>query len=127
MESYMQMLTNCAKKAAVEAAKMGTADKNRGLLAVADELIAQQEMILEENTKDLDAAKEKGIKQSLIDRLALSEKRIADMAEGLRQIAALDDPVGEILYMKTRPTGFGSDRRECPWVWWGLFMSPAPM
>ena len=105
MESYMQMLTNCAKKASVEAAKMGTADKNRGLLAVADELIAQQEMILEENTKDLDAAKEKGIKQSLIDRLALSEKRIADMAEGLRQIAALDDPVGEILYMKTRPNG----------------------
>ena len=80
MESYMQMLTNCAKKAAVEAARLGTADKNRGLLAVADELIAQQDMILEENTKDLEAAKEKGVKQSLVDRLALSEKRIADMA-----------------------------------------------
>ena len=105
MESYMQMLTNCAKKAAVEAARLGTADKNRGLLAVADELIAQQDMILEENTKDLEAAKEKGVKQSLVDRLALSEKRIADMAEGLRQIAALDDPVGEVLYMKTRPNG----------------------
>ena len=51
MESYMQMLTDCAKKAAVEAAKMGTADKNRGLLAVADELTAQQDMILEENAK----------------------------------------------------------------------------
>ena len=114
MESYMQMLTNCAKKAAVEAAKMGTADKNRGLLAVADELIAQQEMILEENTKDLDAAKEKGIKQSLIDRLALSEKRIADMAEGLRQIAALDDPVGEILYMKTRPNGLRIGQKRVP-------------
>lgn len=114
MESYMQMLTNCAKKAAVEAAKMGTADKNRGLLAVADELIAQQDMILEENTKDLDAAKEKGIKQSLIDRLALSEKRIADMAEGLRQIAALDDPVGEILYMKTRPNGLRIGQKRVP-------------
>ena len=114
MESYMQMLTNCAKKAAVEAAKMGTADKNRGLLAVADELIAQQEMILEENTKDLDAAKEKGTKQSLIDRLALSEKRIADMAEGLRQIAALDDPVGEILYMKTRPNGLRIGQKRVP-------------
>ena len=81
MESYMQMLTNCAKKAAVEAARLGTADKNRGLLAVADELIAQQDMILEENTKDLEAAKEKGVKHSRVDRLALSEKRIADMAE----------------------------------------------
>ena len=114
MESYMQMLTDCAKKAAVEAAKMGTADKNRGLLAVADELTAQQEMILEENAKDLEAAKEKGIKQSLIDRLALSEKRIADMAEGLRQIAALDDPVGEVLYMKTRPNGLRIGQKRVP-------------
>ena len=114
MESYMQMLTDCAKKAAVEAAKMGTADKNRGLLAVADELTAQQDMILEENAKDLEAAKEKGIKQSLIDRLALSEKRIADMAEGLRQIAALDDPVGEVLYMKTRPNGLRIGKKRVP-------------
>ena len=114
MESYMQMLTDCAKKAAVEAARLGTADKNRGLLAVADELIAQQEMILEENAKDLEAAKEKGIKQSLIDRLALSEKRISDMAEGLRQIAALDDPVGEVLYMKTRPNGLRIGKKRVP-------------
>ena len=114
MESYMQMLTDCAKKAAVEAAKMGTADKNRGLLAVADELTAQQDMILEENAKDLEAAKEKGSKQSLIDRLALSEKRIADMAEGLRQIAALDDPVGEVLYMKTRPNGLRIGKKRVP-------------
>ena len=114
MESYMQMLTNCAKKAAVEAARLGTADKNRGLLAVADELIAQQDMILEENTKDLEAAKEKGVKQSLVDRLALSEKRIADMAEGLRQIAALDDPVGEVLYMKTRPNGLRIGQKRVP-------------
>ena len=114
MESYMQMLTNCAKKAAVEAARLGTADKNRGLLAVADELIAQRDMILEENTKDLEAAKEKGVKQSLVDRLALSEKRIADMAEGLRQIAALDDPVGEVLYMKTRPNGLRIGQKRVP-------------
>ena len=114
MESYMQMLTNCAKNAAVEAARLGTADKNRGLLAVADELIAQQDMILEENIKDLEAAKAKGVKQSLIDRLALSEARIADMAEGLRQIAALDDPVGEVLYMKTRPNGLRIGQKRVP-------------
>ena len=97
MESYMEMLANHAKHAAVAAAKLGTAEKNKGLCAVADELIMQQELILAENQKDLKAAEEKGVKQSLIDRLALSEKRIADMAEGLRQIASLDDPVGEIL------------------------------
>ncbi len=110
----MQMLTDRARAAAVEAAKLGTADKNRGLLAVAEELISQQEMILEENAKDVEAAKEKGIKQSLIDRLSLSEKRIEDMAEGLRQIVALDDPVGEVLYMKTRPNGLRIGQKRVP-------------
>ncbi|HJD01435.1 MAG TPA: glutamate-5-semialdehyde dehydrogenase [Candidatus Mediterraneibacter excrementavium] len=114
METYMEMLTRRAKEASVEAAKLGTADKNRGLLSVADELTAQQDMILEANEKDLEAAKQKGVKQSLIDRLALSEKRIGDMAEGLRQIAALDDPVGEVLYMKTRPNGLRIGQKRVP-------------
>ena len=113
-ETYMEMLTRRAKNAATEAAKLGTAEKNRGLLSVADELISQQEMILAENEKDLAAAREKGIKQSLIDRLALSEKRIADMAEGLRQIAGLDDPIGEVLYMKTRPNGLRIGQKRVP-------------
>ena len=114
METYMEMLTKRANNAAIEAAKLGTADKNRGLLAVADELTAQQDLILAENVKDLEAAREKGIKQSLIDRLALSEKRIDDMAEGLRQIAGLDDPVGEVLYMKTRPNGLRIGQKRVP-------------
>ena len=114
MGTYMEMLAKHAKNASREAAKLGTDEKNRGLLAVADELTAQQELILEENKKDLEAAKEKGIKQSLIDRLALSEKRIADMAEGLRQIAALEDPVGEVLYMKTRPNGLRIGQKRVP-------------
>ena len=113
-ETYMEMLTRRAKNAATEAAKLGTAEKNRGLLAVADELVSQQESILAENEKDLKAAREKGIKQSLIDRLALSEKRIADMAEGLRQIAGLDDPIGEVLYMKTRPNGLRIGKKRVP-------------
>ena len=114
MESYMEMLARLAKNASTDAAKLGTEAKNRGLLAVADELLAQQEMILEENRKDEEAAQTKGTKQSLIDRLALSEKRIADMAEGLRQIAALDDPIGEVLYMKTRPNGLRIGKKRVP-------------
>ena len=114
MESYMEMLARLAKNASTDAAKLGTEAKNRGLLAVADELLAQQEMILEENRKDVEAAQAKGTKQSLIDRLALSEKRIADMAEGLRQIAALDDPIGEVLYMKTRPNGLRIGQKRVP-------------
>lgn len=114
MESYMEMLARLAKNASTDAAKLGTEAKNRGLLAVADELLAQQEMILEENRKDVEAAQAKGTKQSLIDRLALSEKRIAAMAEGLRQIAALDDPIGEVLYMKTRPNGLRIGKKRVP-------------
>lgn len=114
MESYMEMLAGLAKKASIDAAKLGTEAKNRGLLAVADELLAQQEAILEENKKDVEAAQAKGTKQSLIDRLALSEKRIADMAEGLRQIAALDDPIGEVLYMKMRPNGLRIGQKRVP-------------
>lgn len=114
MESYMEMLAGLAKKASIDAAKLGTEAKNRGLLAVADELLAQQEAILEENKKDVEAAQAKGTKQSLIDRLALSEKRLADMAEGLRQIAALDDPIGEVLYMKTRPNGLRIGQKRVP-------------
>ena len=114
MESYMEMLAGLAKKASADAAKLGTDAKNRGLLAVADELIAQQEAILEENKKDVEAAQAKGTKQSLIDRLTLSEKRIEDMAEGLRQIAALDDPIGEVLYMKTRPNGLRIGQKRVP-------------
>ncbi len=114
MESYMEMLAGLAKKASIDAAKLGTEAKNRGLLAVADELLAQQEAILEENKKDVEAAQAKGTKQSLIDRLALSEKRIADMAEGLRQIAALDDPIGEVLYMKTRLNGLRIGQKRVP-------------
>ena len=81
MESYMQMLAKRSKDASRSAAKLGTADKNRGLLAVADELVAEQQLILDANAKDIEAAKKKGVKQSLIDRLELSERRIAGKFE----------------------------------------------
>ena len=110
----MQMLGRLAKSASREAAKLGTKAKNRGLLAVANELVEERELILQENAKDIEAAKAKGVKQSLIDRLALTEQRIEDMAEGLRQIAALDDPIGEVLGMKTRPNGLRIGKKRVP-------------
>ncbi len=114
MGSYMEMLAKLAKEASREAAKLSTDAKNSGLLAVADELVAQQGLILEENRKDVEAAQAKGTKQSLVDRLALTEKRIADMADGLRQIAALDDPIGEVLRMKVRPNGLRVGQKRVP-------------
>ena len=114
METYMQMLGRLAKSASREAAKLGTKAKNRGLLAVANELVEERELILQENAKDIEAAKAKGVKQSLIDRLALTEQRIEDMADGLRQIAALDDPIGEVRGMQTRPNGLRIGKKRVP-------------
>ena len=114
MESYIQTLGIRAKNASRLCAKLGTKEKNRGLLAVAGELSARRTYLLEENEKDLRAAEEKGVKQSLIDRLRLTEERIRDMAEGLKQVAALEDPIGEVLSMKNRPNGLRIGKRRVP-------------
>ena len=114
MENYMEILGRCAKFASREGAKLGTDAKNRGLITVAEELIRQKTYLLEENTKDVEAAKEKGVKESLIDRLQLTESRIEAMAEGLCQIAALEDPIGEVLGMKTRPNGLQIGKKRVP-------------
>ncbi len=114
MESYIQTLGIRAKDASRLCAKLGTQAKNKGLLAVAGELRSQSAYLLEENEKDLKAAKEKGVKQSLIDRLRLTEQRISDMAEGLTQVAALEDPIGEVLSMKNRPNGLRVGKKRVP-------------
>lgn len=114
MGSYMETLGTRAKEASRSAGRLGTNEKNRGLLAVADELCRKIDFILEENEKDLAAAKERGMKEALTDRLRLTDQRILDMAEGLRQIAALEDPAGEVLSMKTRPTGLRIGKKRVP-------------
>ena len=114
MGSYMETLGNRAKAASREAAALGTEEKNRGLLSVAEELCQETERLLEENEKDVKAAEENGMKSSLVDRLRLTEQRIMDMAEGLRQIAALEDPVGEVLSMKNRPNGLRIGKKKVP-------------
>ena len=114
MENYMEILGRRAKSASREGAKLGTAAKNRGLITVAEELIRQKVYLLEENAKDIKAAKEKGVKESLIDRLQLTESRIKAMAEGLCQVAALEDPIGEVLGMKTRLNGLQIGKKRVP-------------
>ena len=114
MGSYMETLGSRAKAASREAGKLGTDDKNKGLLSVAEELCQEMEIILSENEKDVRAAEEHGMKTSLVDRLKLTEERVRDMAEGLRQIAALDDPIGEVLSMKNRPNGLRIGKRRVP-------------
>ena len=80
----------------------------------AEELLIQQKYLLAENEKDIQAAKVNGMKDSLVDRLRLTQKRIEGMAEGLRQIAGLPDPIGEVISMNERPNGLKIGRRRVP-------------
>jgi len=112
--TYMENLGKIAKDTTRVAIKLSTIEKNEGLLAVAEELLLQKDFILVENQKDMIEAQKNGMSAPLMDRLLLDEKRIQGMAEGLRQIAALEDPIGEVLYMKTRPNGLRIGEKRVP-------------
>ena len=96
---------------------LGAADaaqKNRALEAIAAALLDARARLLEENRKDLTQSRSKGMDNALLDRLALNDERIEAMAEGLRQIVALDDPVGAVSDMQTRPSGIRVGRMRVP-------------
>ncbi len=103
-----------AKKASYALACMGVREKNAVLFACADALEAGMESILAANTLDVEAARAKGTADAMIDRLSLSEKRIAGMAQGLRDVAALRDPVGEVLHGSVRPNGLAISKQRVP-------------
>jgi glutamate-5-semialdehyde dehydrogenase len=88
--------------------------KNRGLLAMADQLISQEEEILAANARDLEQAKADGLSAAMMDRLTLDPKRLEAMAAGIREVAALPDPVGEILRDWTRPNGLRIQKVRVP-------------
>jgi glutamate-5-semialdehyde dehydrogenase len=94
-----------AKAAAFEMGKLSADAKNAALCKMADALEANAQKILAANKADVDAAKAKGVKASLLDRLALDQKKIQTMAKEVREVAALRDPIGEILASWTRPNG----------------------
>lgn len=111
---YMEQIGYKSKQAAGKVGILEQCVRNEGLLAAAAELELQSEFLIEENKKDIAFAKEKGMKESLIDRLLLNEARICAMAEGLRQIAGLEDPIGEVISMKTRPNGLQIGQKRVP-------------
>ena len=103
-----------AKEAAHALAIAGTNLKNRALCAIADALEARQADILAANAADCEAAKAAGISQSLLDRLMLTPDRIAGIAKGVREVAALPDPIGAVTEMKTMPNGLTIGRKTVP-------------
>jgi len=105
IQTLMQQIGTQARSASVAMARARTAQKNQALEKIADLLLADKDHLQAENEKDLNAGKERGLDAALLDRLALNDARIEGMAEGLRQIAALPDPVGEISDLRYRPSG----------------------
>ncbi len=103
-----------AKQAAAKLAITGTAVKNKAMLAMAQALIDKQDVILAANAKDMEAAAAKGMKASMLDRLKLTPERIAGMAEGLEQVAALPDPIGNIVGGSRLPNGLTVTKVRVP-------------
>jgi glutamate-5-semialdehyde dehydrogenase len=103
-----------ARSASAVLAASGTAEKNAALESIAEHILSSREALVEANRQDLQAAKRSGLESALLDRLELNEQRIQGMADGLRQIASLADPVGEITDLNYRPSGLQVGRMRVP-------------
>src|SRR5262245_14541183 len=111
---YMEGVGKAARAASREIARASTAVKNAALLAIAANIKAREADLLAANAKDLDGARASGLEPAMIDRLTLTSKGITAMVEGLNQVAALADPIGEITDMKYRPTGIQVGKMRVP-------------
>jgi len=114
IKQYMKSVGQQARAASRIMAQADTATKNRALTEIAAALQNQSAQLLAENAKDVAAAKASGLDAASVDRLTLTEKTIRSMAEGLRQIAQLADPIGEISEMSYRPSGIQVGRMRVP-------------
>ena len=114
VNAYMSGVGRKARIASRALAAANTGDKNAALLAMAEDIDAHRDFLAEQNRKDMEAGAAKGVAAALLDRLELTPARIDSMIEGLRQVAALPDPIGEIFDMNYRPTGIQVGRMRVP-------------
>ena len=114
VDAYMRDVGMRARGAARALARAKTGAKNAALDAMAAALVRESRALIDANRKDLDAGRAAGLDDALLDRLALDAKRIEAMAEGVRQVATLPDPVGEITDMRMRPSGIQVGRMRVP-------------
>jgi glutamate-5-semialdehyde dehydrogenase len=111
---YMTRLGRAAREASRMLAKASTAQKNRALHAAAAALDAARDELVSANGRDLEAGRSNGLDDAMLDRLALTPARIDDMIEGLRQVASLPDPIGEIRDMRYLPSGIQVGKMRVP-------------
>lgn len=114
IKNYMQNLGQAARAASRVLVTATTQQKDQALLAMAAQLEAQAELLKTENAKDLEAGKANGLDAAMLDRLAIDDKAIKQMAEGLRQIAGLVDPIGEVTDLRYRPSGIQVGKMRVP-------------
>lgn len=126
MKEHVAKQARRAKEASRKLAWVPTEIRDAALLAMADALEARQEEILEVNAKEVAAAKERGTRVNMIDRLTLTPKRIADMATGIRQVVKLPDPLGKFDIDITRPNGLRIRRARVPFGVVGIIYEARP-
>lgn len=126
IKQYMQGVGERAREASRIMARIDTATKNQVLLKIADLIIESQDKLLEANGLDLAAGKTNGLDAALLDRLELTPERIKSMADGLRQVAELPDPIGEISAMEERPSGIKVGRMRVPLGVIGIIFESRP-
>ncbi|MGZ8242116.1 glutamate-5-semialdehyde dehydrogenase [Methylomagnum sp.] len=114
LQPYIRTIGQNARAAARLMGRAETAAKNQALLAIADALEAGADTLIAENQKDLDAGRQRGLDSAMLERLDINEKRVKAMADGLREVAALPDPVGEITGLTYRPSGIQVGRMRVP-------------
>ena len=114
LKDLMQTIGQEARAAAKQISRAETAKKNEALLAIADALESGMNELIQENLKDLEAGKARGLDRAMLERLELNPQRIRHMAEGVREVAALKDPVGEISDLNYRPSGIQVGRMRVP-------------
>jgi glutamate-5-semialdehyde dehydrogenase len=114
IKNYMQQLGLAARTASRAMAKADTIAKNHALKTIGDAILREKDSLLAANRADLENARANGMEAAMLDRLALTEKSIDIMAEGMRQIASLPDPIGEISDLKYRPSGIQVGKMRVP-------------
>ena len=124
--SYIDELGTAAKAAEAKMTLIGTKDKNAALKAISEALLNNKEFIIKENKRDIENAKINGMTESLIDRLTLTEARIDGMSEGVLQVMALKDPIGEIIGGEELPNGLCIEQRRVPLGVIGIIFESRP-
>jgi glutamate-5-semialdehyde dehydrogenase len=115
-----------AKEASYDLGIASTTEKNNALELMANALLRSKQQIINENKKDLEVAIEKGISKAMLDRLSLNEERIEDMAKGLMELIALEDPIGEVIEMWKRPNGIQIGKQRVPMGVIGIIYEARP-